>query len=197
MWRLLYSVPLWAVYSAVALVLWIVGAAIIPVMAWRQWWELRPSFAYADRRPVMCWRSRLVDRVWGNAEDGVTGAQWYRELHADWSESKQALMWSAFRNPTNNMRFIQIVNPRLRASRIRYRGEYDPETAAKQTGRVAYSFAWQGIYAGLYVIVPIRGRLYRFWWGWKIRPRDTAGIAITDYRYPRCGFATQLKRVEA
>jgi len=197
MWRLAYSIPLWLAYCAVTGPLWIVGALIIPPLACARAWELRPSWAYADKRPLLCWRVRLIDLVWGNAEDGVTGAAWYRDLHADWSDTKRAIFWSAFRNPTNNMRFIPIVNPRLRASRIRYRGEYDPETAAKQTGRVAYSFAWQGIYAGLYVIVPIRGRLYRFWWGWKIRPRDTAGIAITDYRYPRCGFATQLKRVEA
>ncbi len=197
MTRLLYSVPLWLAYSSVAAMLWVIGVPLIAVLAWRRAWVIRPSEQYADKRMLRYWKGRWLMWIWSNSEDGVTGAQWYRELHADWSESKQALMWSAFRNPTNNMRFIPIVNPRLRASRIRYRGEYDPETAAKQTGRVAYSFAWQGIYAGLYVIVPIRGRLYRFWWGWKIRPRDTAGIAITDYRYPRCGFATQLKRVEA
>ncbi len=75
MWRLAYSIPLWLAYSAVALVLWIVGSLIIPVMAWRQSWDLRPSFAYAERRPVTCWRARIVDRVWGNAEDGVTGAK--------------------------------------------------------------------------------------------------------------------------
>lgn len=197
MWRLAYSIPLWLAYSAVALVLWIVGSLIIPVMAWRQSWDLRPSFAYADRRPVTCWRARIVDRVWGNAEDGVTGAQWYRDLHADWSDFKRALFWSAFRNPTNNMRFIPFVNPRIRAARIHYRGAYDTEAAARASGRIAWSYTWQGLYASLYVIVPVRGHFYRFWWGWKLRPRDTAGIAITDYRYPRCGFATQLKQVSA
>ena len=197
MWRLAYSIPLWLTYCAVTGPLWIVGALIIPPLACARAWELRPSWAYADKRPVMCWRVRLIDRVWGNAEDGVTGAVWYRDLHADWSETRCAIMWSAFRNPTNNMRFIPVINPRLRASRVHYRGAYDTEAIAKSTGRLAWSYTWQGLYSSLYVIVPLRGRLYRLWWGWKIRPRDTAGIAITDYRYPRCGFATQLKRVEA
>ena len=195
MWRLLYSVPLWAVYSAVALVLWIVGAAIIPVMAWRQWWELRPSFAYADRRPVMCWRSRLVDRVWGNAEDGVTGAEWYRALHADWPARRCAVFWSAFRNPTNNMRFWPIVNPVIVPRRVHYLGAFDAEQQARDTGAFAFTLTWQGAFAGLRLIVPVRGELYRVWWGWKLRPSDRSGIDPNDYRFPRCGFATQLKRI--
>lgn len=197
MWRIMCSIPLWIAYSSVAAVLWVIGVPLIAVLAWRRAWIVRPSRVYMDRRMVLSWRGGWWTWIWGNEEDGVTGAQWYRELHADWPDWKKALMWSAFRNPTNSMRWIPWLNLRLRASRIRYCGEYDPETAAKQTGRVAYSFTWQGIYASLYVIIPIRVRLYRFWWGWKIRPRDTAGIAITDYRYPRCGFATQLKRIDA
>lgn len=195
MWRLLYSVPLWAVYSAVALVLWIVGAAIIPVMAWRQWWELRPSFAYADRRPVMCWRSRLVDRVWGNAEDGVTGAEWYRALHADWPARRCAVFWSAFRNPTNNMRFWPIVNPVIVPRRVHYLGAFDAEQQARDTGAFAFTLTWQGAFAGLRLIVPMRGELYRVWWGYKLRPSDRDGVDPHDYRFPRCGFATQVKRI--
>ena len=195
MWRLLYSVPLWAVYSAVALVLWIVGAAIIPVMAWRQWWELRPSFAYADRRPVMCWRSRLVDRVWGNAEDGVTGAEWYRALHADWPARRCAVFWSAFRNPTNNMRFWPLANPRIEPRSIHYLGAFDAEQQARDTGAFAWTLTRQGVFSGLRLIVPVRGELYRIWWGWKLRPSDRNGIDRNDYRFPRCGFATQLKRI--
>lgn len=195
MWRLLYSVPLWAVYSAVALVLWIVGAAIIPVMAWRQWWELRPSFAYADRRPVMCWRVRLIDYVWGNAEDGVTGAEWYRALHADWPARRCAVFWSAFRNPTNNMRFWPIVNPVIVPRRVHYLGAFDAEQQARETGAFTWSLTWQGVFAGLRLVVPVRGRLVRIWAGWKLRPSDRSGIDPNDYRFPRCGFAIQCKRI--
>lgn len=195
MWRLLYSVPLWAVYSAVALVLWIVGAAVIPVMAWCQWWDLRPSFAYADRRPVMCWRSRIVDLVWGNAEDGVTGAAWYRDLHSDWSDTKRAIFWSAFRNPTNNTRFWPLVNPHIVPSRIHYVGAFDAEQQARETGAFTWSLTWQGVFAGLRLVVPVRGRLVRIWAGWKLRPSDRSGIDPNDYRFPRCGFAIQCKRI--
>lgn len=195
MWRLVYSIPLWATYSAVALVLWIVGAAVIPVMAWCQWWDLRPSFAYADRRPVMCWRSRIVDRVWGNAEDGVTGADWYRALHSDWSTRRCALNWSAFRNPTNNMRFWPLVNPVIVPHRVHYLGAFDAEQQARDTGAFAFTLTWQGAFAGLRLIVPMRGELYRVWWGYKLRPSDRGGVDPHDYRFPRCGFATQVKRI--
>lgn len=195
MWRLVYAIPMWLAYSSVAAVLWIVGVPLIAILAWRRAWVIRPSKAYADKRLVRVWRGGWLTWVVGNEEDGVTGAQWYRDLHADWPEWKRALMWSAFRNPTNNMRFIPVINPRLRASRIHYLGAYDTEAQAKSTGRIAWSFTWQGLYSGLYVIIPIGRKFVRFWWGTKLRPRDTAGIAITDYRYPRCGFATQLKAV--
>ena len=160
MWRLAYSIPLWLAYSAVALVLWIVGSLIIPVMAWRQSWDLRPSFAYADRRPVLCWRSRIVDRIWGNAEDGVTGAEWYRTLHSDWSARRCAIFWSAFRNPTNNMRFWPLVNPRIVPARIHYCGAFDAEQQARDTGAFAWCFTWQGAFAGLQM--PNRGRDFAF-----------------------------------
>lgn len=195
--RTALSLPLWVTYSLVSFALTALYLPVIVVLARREAWVARPSKVYSDRRMVLAWRGGWLTWFAGNEEDGVTGAKWYRELHADWPDWKKAIMWSAFRNPANNMRWIRWLNPRLRASRIHYLGAYDTEAAAKSTGRIAWSLSWQGIYAGLYVIVPVRGKFYRFWWGWKIRPRDTAGIAITDYRYPRCGFATQLKRVEA
>jgi hypothetical protein len=119
---------------------------------------------------------RLIDRVWGNAEDGVTGAVWYRDLHADWSETKRAIFWSAFRNPTNNTRFWPLVNPKIDPRRIHYRGSFDAEQQARDTGAFAWTLTWQGVFAGLRLIVPVRGSLYRLWCGWKLRPSDRSGI---------------------
>ncbi len=195
MWRLVYSIPLWLMYCAVTGPLWIVGALIIPPLALAKAWELRPSWAYADKRPVMCWRVRLIDLVWGNAEDGVTGADWYRDLHADWPETKRAIFWSAFRNPTNNTRFWPLVNPKIDPRRIHYRGSFDAEQQARDTGAFAWTLTWQGVFAGLRLIVPARGELVRVWCGWKLRPSDRAGIDPNDYRFPRCGFAIQVKRI--
>lgn len=195
MTRLLYSVPLWLAYSSVAAMLWVIGVPLIAVLAWRRAWVIRPSEQYADKRMLRYWKGRWLTWIWSNSEDGVTGAQWYRELHADWWESKQALMWSAFRNPTNNMRFIPLVNPHIVPSRIHYVGAFDAEQQARETGAFTWSLTWQGVFAGLRLVVPVRGRLVRIWAGWKLRPSDRSGIDPNDYRFPRCGFAIQCKRI--
>jgi hypothetical protein len=42
--------------------------------------------------------------LWGNAEDGVTGPQFYRAQHPN--ERWCAYLWSAWRNSCNNLRWI-------------------------------------------------------------------------------------------
>ena len=195
MWRLVYALPLWIAYSAVSLSLWMIGVPLVFALSRARAWRAVRSRVYADQRQILAWRGGWLTWIWGNEEDGVCGAEWYRALHADWNDRRQALMWSAFRNPTNNLRFVPGINPRIVASRVHYRGSYDPDGDAVVSGRPAYALTWQRLFAGFYAVVPFRGSLYRFWWGWKLRPRDRAGIAPGDYRYPRCGFATQLKRI--
>lgn len=203
MWRLAGAVPLWLAYSSVAFVLWILGVPLVFALSRCRAWTPQRSGVYADQRIVQAWRGGWLTWIWGNSEDGVTGALWYRqrEYAKGKGDRTVALNWSAFRNPTNNLRFVPVVNPRIEPSRVRAITSYDPEEfanvedAAKASGLYQYAFTWQGVFAGLALIVPARGEYFRVWWGWKLRPRDRLGVDPSDYRFPRCGFATQLKRV--
>lgn len=194
--RVLASAPLWAAYEAVALPLWIVGVLTIPIAAcFRRACIVRPSKVYADQRLIAAWRWPWYNAIFGNEEDGIDGSDWYRKLHAKRSLWKRVVRWSAFRNPTNNMRFWPGVNPVIEPARIRYLGDPLEDITAKNKRSLAWSYTWQGPFSCLRIVFPARGKVYRFWIGWKLRPNDRFGVDISDYRYPRCGFATQLKRV--
>lgn len=195
--RILGSLPLWLGYWVMAIPLWTIGAITIPIMARfaSRTAYIRPSRAYADGRPVYSWKWDWYNYIFGNEEDGISGAVWYRYEHGDWTWYKRTVMWSAFRNPTNNMRFWTWCNPRIRPDEVRFMGEPAPEDAGIATGRYVWTYVWQGVFSGLKLVIPFRGKFYRFWIGWKLRPEDRYGVSPDDYRFPRCGFGTQFKRV--
>jgi len=192
--RILLSLPLWLAYTATALVLDVVGLMLIPLMLAGNRFVVRIS----DIWPIP---TRVGGEVkgglqvqwprwawlWSNEEDGVAGPTWYAARHPKWSGSKIAFFWSALRNPSNNMRFIPGINPVIVPKKIAYL-EHHTETTS-----IVYT--WQGIFSGLLITFPIRGRIFRFWWGWKLKPTDVAGVPDTDMRKPRCGFAIQFKRM--
>lgn len=195
--RVLLGAPLWLAYSAAGAVLWVVGVPLVGVLALFEAWHPRPSRTYADGRIVQVWNGGWLTWLWGNEEDGVTGAVWYRRAHPEWSARKCAFMWSALRNPSNNMRFIPGINPKIKPDKVRYRGWYEPEWAAPRfNDRVTYAYTWQGIFSGFKIIFRIKDSYYRFWWGWKLRPDDVDGVESDNYRFPRCGFGLQFKRIE-
>lgn len=193
--RIVGSNPLWLAYWTVALPLWVLGALTIPLVAKMGKVKTRPSNAYRDKRGILAWEWEWYNWLFGNEEDGIDGAEWYRELHKDWTVYKRIVMWSAFRNPTNNMRFWPYVNPRIDSGRIKWYGNYDAQVSGLSTGKFAWSYTWQGVFSNLLLVFPFRGSIYRAWIGWKLRPSDSRGISEDDYRFPRCGFGTQLKRI--
>lgn len=192
--RILLSLPLWLAYSAIEIVTDLAGLLIIPVLLARKRFDVRFSDIWP--KPV-----RISDELkgglqcqwprwawlWSNEEDGVLGPTWYHERHPTWSGNRIAFFWSALRNPSNNMRFIPVINPVIEPKRIAFQ-EWHPAL------NVDVIYTWQGIFSGLWVTFPLRGHIFRFWWGWKLHPEDVAGVSDTDMRKPRCGFAMQFKR---
>lgn len=95
----------WLYFVAVQLVsllLSVIGWAILLPLALAGAWISQPSRIY--ERPVLAWRGGWLTYLWGNDEDGVTGALWYRTMHG---ESRwRAYLWSAWRNPVGNLRWF-------------------------------------------------------------------------------------------
>lgn len=197
---ILASLILWPVYLAVFLVLSAIGAVILAPLSLLGLYYWRPSMfpqfrgtSGEERRSV--WSFGWLTWLWGNEEDGVTGPRWWRIrtdalvggtlLARAWSTYR----WSAHRNPVNNLRFIPGLNPRIQPDRIHYWSP-GPGTPGHQL-----TLTWQGVHAGLIAFPVIRGRTFRFWLGWKLKPQDAGGVADEDMRKVRCGFAIQFKRV--
>ena len=79
---------------------------LAPLAAFKQWrWQLAyPSLKHDQ---IAVWRWSWVDGIWGNAEDGVTGDNFYAARFK--SQRLCAYLWSAWRNSANNMRWSNSV----------------------------------------------------------------------------------------
>lgn len=189
-WRILLSLPIWLAYTALEVILDVVGLFVILPLSLLRAWGSRPSRVYGREFPkpqlLHAWWGGWLTWLWGNEEDGVTGPIWWAVRHRDWPMWRIAYVWSALRNPVNNLRFVPGINPVIDPKRIQW------HTGGGRTWLVEYT--WQGVYSGLLIVFPSRGGTFRFWWGWKLRPVDVQGVSDNDMRKPRCGFAIQLKR---
>lgn len=47
--------------------------------------------------------------LWANDEDG-TYPTWYARINPTWSKSRVEFVWTALRNPVNNLRFVRGVS---------------------------------------------------------------------------------------
>lgn len=211
-------VAVWLLRMLAVLPLWLAGFPICYVLARRQAWEPRKSRFYANpdgsQRILAQWRPRWA-YVWGNEEDGVAGPRWFMQGAPAW---KRAFVWSAWRNPTNNLRFVYPFGIVIQPSRVRFRGNVidSPGDDERREGvaRFRWSYAWQGAFSGLWVKAPISfpqiqalGHWWQFWlwrvdWrqevlnfriGYKILPKDARGVPDYDYRAPGAGFGLQLQ----
>jgi hypothetical protein len=184
---------LWLAYILLQIPLWLAGVPICFVLARREAWVLRPSKYFAGRT-VTAWRCGWAQAIFGNWEDGVVGPAWWKAQHPDRPDWWLAFVWSAWRNPTNNTRFIPLLNPVIDPARIRYHGNVeDPARNGLDRLRIEWSYTWQGIYAGVvfrWQITATHHASVRL--GWKLLPRDRHGVAPTDYRSIRCPFGVQL-----
>lgn len=74
---------------------------LIPFTVLKQW-KTRQSKQY-DRQ-ILCWKLEWLNYIWGNEEDGIDGAQFYKDRIP--SIRWRTYLWSAWRNSANNLRFV-------------------------------------------------------------------------------------------
>lgn len=189
------SLIFWPIYLAVSTALHLIGLVLIALLAGLRLWTFEAPRVWPRSLEVRAWKGGLLTWLWGNEEDGVLGPMWWQERqgitiqHAPsiWRVIRCAYRWSALRNPTNNLRFLPWVNPVIDPKRVQFREGY--------IGRALWVFTYQGPFAGIIAFPTIKGRTFRFWLGWKLKPEDQDGVPETDFRRYGCGFAVQFKRV--
>jgi len=103
-------VAYWAAYQLLSVPLVLAGFVVVPLLAACKAWTSRPSKSPMFPGIVTAWKFEPLTLPWGNDENGVdngTGSRW------------QAFVWSALRNPSNNMRLLPgascySINPQFR-----------------------------------------------------------------------------------
>lgn len=87
----------WLLYQLTSLVLTVLGWPLIAVLAALRLWTDKAVYWDFKRRIVWAWRGGWLTYVWSNDEDGICPNQ----VITPW----RAWLWSAWRNPANNLRF--------------------------------------------------------------------------------------------
>jgi len=99
--RYIGLVGLFILIQLASLVLTIVGIPVVAVLV-----ELDFLYFGMDGErvhfPPWAW-------IWDNQEDGVLPT-WFRQKYPTWSPHRTAFVWSALRNPCNNLRFVRGVS---------------------------------------------------------------------------------------
>lgn len=183
------SLPIWLAYTLLSLPFYLLGYPICYLLAKREAWEVTKIYPLTFQ-----WKAKWAF-LWGNANDGVVGPQWWYLEHTDWPAWKRAFMWSAVRNPINNFCLIPWLHPVIDPARVRFVGNSDDPSLKSDVNRkpVEWSFTWQGLYAGVVWRKQLDATHHRqIRLGWKLLPKDRFGVPDGDHRKARCSFATQV-----
>lgn len=210
MWRLVYSVPMWALFGVIVfLPLCLLSWIMVPVAAICGAYKAvkdedgagNPRVEYHFTWPFMF--------VFDNFEDGIANDTYvfYPDMF------RKIVYWSCIRNPINNLRIVPVLSCKINPNRVYFIGSFfnllpgDPmlatmahsiegeELIRKYDTKIPHwFFAWHGLYSNFYWQFNAFGKLWRFWIGHKIQPADIYGVST--YRQPGAGFATQFKRVK-
>ncbi len=188
MW--IIRIALWPLMIALSLVLSIIGIPVVGYLAWGRDWTLAPG---ANGRAVFRWAPPWA-WLWSNLEDGVippamVNGQPYLMGRSDrW----RSFVWCAWRNKVSNLRFTRGFGFTVKPARVysigNNRNLYEPLPAG---GGWFWSLAWQGPYAGLWLLW--RGAV-QLRIGWALVPADADGFDTQDLRQLWCGFTFQLNR---
>jgi len=193
-WRVPLSIALWLLRVALFIVLALIGVPLIVLMTLFDWYE--PRYSRRFGRIVLQWRAQWLVWPYCNFEDGIDGLRggdpaqkWWADRTGSWTVSKRILVWSAFRNPVDALRWVPLLNPVIGAEKIRFVG-MDHEPAKGEGG---WYFAW--LDGTAYSCIRYETKHYRFWLGNKLKPEDRNGLPDWDPRRIRCDFAIQLKKI--
>lgn len=112
--------------------------------------------------------------LFGNDEDGFD-PEWYRKAHPTWPRFWRMLVWSAWRNPVNNLRFCEWL--------------YAPPVLGRVQIKQIHGWLllWQGWRCR--IVSPA----WRLTIGFKYQPED-ALYACQDWRMFGCGFGVRFVR---
>lgn len=75
---------------------------LIPFALAHAWKPMSSPLAYG-RAQIERWSSTLIDRVYGNYEDGVVPPDWYLP---SWPLWLRVYLWTAWRNSTDNLKYV-------------------------------------------------------------------------------------------
>lgn len=187
MFRLIYHIPIWILFLTFRVVLILIGLVVIPLAISCAAYEIRKSYFW-DRQ-ILAWRWKWM-YVWANEEDGLDNMGRYMPARGLWT---RIFMWSAIRNPANNLRFVPWLTCKVDPKRVQWRGgphkhplKYDLKPAVPE-----WFYAYQGPFASFWYQYEWRGHIYRIWLASaKIYPSDIFGM--TEYRKHGAGMATQF-----
>jgi len=187
----------WALYMLALTPLWLLGWPVCAALSLSRAWKVLESPYFAnedgDPRKLPLWPYWWAF-PWNSFEDGVLGNSKWTNAHQNWPQWRRALVWCAWRNPVDAMRFVWPFGIRIQPWRIRVRGNCLNSPQDDWLGdRALWSYVTQGVFAGFWIRVPhVRGRYAEFRIGWRLLPRDARGVPADDGRLAGCGFALQV-----
>ncbi len=216
--RLIYFVPIWAVFFILRNLMFVLGWVVVPIAALFRAWHINYDKEKDNKGEYpnvyhFTWKWMYP---WDNDEDGIA-CQTYWKAKSGIKFKRftivlpkfshmffQILHWSCVRNPANNLRYVPYISCKIEPKKVRWIGtdnkrpyEFDRKPPEKE-----WFVAWQGFYSCLWIQkkffpdwVPLVSGFRRLWIGHKVFPEDTLGIPDTSYRKDGAGFAIQFKRL--
>ena len=175
----------WLVQLVVGLVLgYLVGVPVVAWLAYTRAWGLRPS-PWSQVAGALLWEfAPRWAYLWSNEELGIyigAGQPTFREV----------FYWAGWRNKVSNLRLIRPFYVRVDPARVRSIGNCrNIYVATDRYGETLWSFAWQGLYSGLW----IRWPTFSFRIGFTLVPADADGYDPVNFRQSHCPFSLELKR---
>lgn len=99
------NVALFVAIQIAAFVLALIGAPICAVLALGKFSTLGPLLPSGEQLwhwPHWAW-------LWDNDENGVD-PNWFKDAHPKWPVAWREFVWTALRNPVNNLRYVRGVS---------------------------------------------------------------------------------------
>jgi hypothetical protein len=96
-------IPLFILIQLVSAVLFVIGVPLCAALAYSKRWT------YDIHRDTYHWKGGRWTWLWDNQEDG-TLPYWYALMYKWYSVPHAMFMWTALRNPVNNLRFVRGVS---------------------------------------------------------------------------------------
>jgi len=164
-------------------ILSLLGLPIVGILALNHEWTKTKSVLGKD---IWTWPKPFW--LWSNDEDGVDPAAV--------PTAAGAFKWSAMRNKVSNLRFVKPFYLEIDRAKLQGKGNnrnlYLP-IPASATG-TQWSFAWQGVYAG-YWVVWSNGMQFRI--GWDVVPADADPVTYDkalNLRLTYCPWTLQFNK---